>query len=374
MTGTTPESKTTGTHAPLHDVGVVLIGRNEGEDLRLCIQSVVGRVARVVYVDSGSSDGSVEFAQEQGVEVVDLDTSVPFTAARARHEGLERLLQHAPELRFVQFVDGDCEVDPGWLTKAYEALTGDDKLAVVCGRRRERFPEATVYNRHCDMEWDTPVGEAKACGGDALMLINAYQEAGSFNTKLICGEEPELCIRIRKAGYTVKRLDAEMTLHDAKMTKFSQFWQRSVRGGWAYAEGATMHGKPPERHCVRPYYNTWFYGVVLPVAMLALAWPTYGVSLALLITLYLRHVFKVRADRINRGDPPEHALRYAQLATIAKLPEALGQIKYWLTRLRGKQATLIEYKPAPGSSETGDGSPSVTPRNPGTPGTPTGDV
>ena len=84
-------------------------------------------------------------------------------------------------------------------------------------------------------------GKAKACGGDAMMRIEAYQKAGGFNTTLICGEEPELCIRIRQAGYTIDRRDAEMTLHDAKMTKFSQFWKRSVRGGWAYAEGSAMH-------------------------------------------------------------------------------------------------------------------------------------
>ncbi len=351
---------------PLLDVGVVLIGRNEGEALRLCIQSVVGRVVQVVYVDSGSTDGSVEYAKEQSVEVVDLDTSVPFTAARARHEGLERLLQLKPDLTFVKFVDGDCEVNVDWLTTAHEALTGDEKLAVVCGRRRERFPDATIYNRHCDMEWDTPVGEAKACGGDAMMRIEAYKKAGGFNTTLICGEEPELCIRIRQAGYTVKRLDAEMTLHDAKMTKFSQFWKRSVRGGWAYAEGYAMHGKPPECHCARQYLNTWCYGAVLPIVLILLALPTLGFSLLLMLLIYSRHAWKVRRDRLWRGDDTHHATRYGLLATAAKLPEAIGMLQYWLTRLRGKQATIIEYKPTPGSPAPGSSpgsSPESTPES-----------
>lgn len=341
---------------PLTDVGAVIIGRNEGAALHACIHSIAPRVAATVYVDSGSNDDSVPFAKEQGVHVVELDTTVPFTAARARDAGLSKLLELQPELTFVQFVDGDCEVNEHWLDTAHAALTNPESptLAVVCGRRRERFPDATTYNRHCDMEWDTPVGDAKACGGDAMMRIAAYQQAGGFNTTLICGEEPELCIRIRQAGFTVQRLDAEMTLHDAKMTRFSQFWKRSVRGGWAYAEGTAMHGNPPERHCVRQSRNTWFYGAILPIALLGLAWVTYGISLALLLVIYARHVVKVRKDRIQRGDNPKHATAYAKLATLAKLPEAIGQAQYWLTRLRGKQATIIEYKPSGQTAHTGD--------------------
>ncbi len=331
--------------APLQDIGVVVIGRNEGAALHACLYSITPHVAFVVYIDSGSTDGSVAFAKEQGVEVIDLDTSVPFTAARARDAGLQKLLELKPGLTFVQFVDGDCEVNEKWLGTAHDALSADDKLAVVCGRRRERFPDATIYNRHCDMEWDTPVGEAKACGGDAMMRIEAYKQAGGFNTSLICGEEPELCIRIRRAGWTVQRLDAEMTLHDAKMTKFSQFWKRCVRSGWAYAEGAAMHGKPPERHCVRQCMNTCLYGWILPFILLAIAWWTYGISLIVMLLIYARHIWSVRNDRMRHGDEPSHALMYARLATMAKLPEVIGVMQYWIKRLLGRQATIIEYKP-----------------------------
>jgi len=339
---------------PHRDIGAVVIGRNEGARLHACLYSIVPRVEQVVYVDSGSSDASVGFAKEQGVEVIELDTSIPFTAARARNAGLERLLELKPDLTFVQFVDGDCEVDEDWLDTAHDALNANEKLAVVCGRRRERFPGATPYNRHCDMEWDTPVGEAKACGGDAMMRIDAFRQAGGFNPSLICGEEPEFCIRLRQSGWTLQRLDAEMTLHDAAMTRFSQFWKRSVRGGWAYAQGVAMYGKPPERHCVRQYYNTWFYGAILPIIMPALAWPTYGISLAALVFIYARHIWKVRNDRIRHGDDKRHALTYAKLATIAKFPEAIGQAQYWLTRLRGKQATIIEYKPKGNTAHAGE--------------------
>src|SRR3990167_5804095 len=219
-------------------IGVVVIGRNEVERLERCLASLVGAAGKIVYVDSGSTDASVPMAQGLGVEVVALDMSRPFTAARARNEGFACLQRLQPDIHFVQFVDGDCEVVDDWLAKAQAFLCEHPAVAVVCGRRRERFPQRSIYNRMCDLEWDTPVGEAKACGGDALMRADAFAAVKGFRADLIAGEEPELCVRLRAIGWKVWRLGEEMTLHDAAMTHFSQWWQRTLRGGHAFAEGA----------------------------------------------------------------------------------------------------------------------------------------
>jgi glycosyltransferase involved in cell wall biosynthesis len=143
-------------------IGAVLIGRNEGARLLACLASVGAQAGRMVYVDSGSTDGSVTAAQAAGAVVVDLDLSQPFTAARARNEGLARLLEDGP-LDYVQFIDGDCELCDGWIGTAAAFLDAHPDIAVVHGRRRERFPEASLYNQLCDWEWDRPLGEAKAC-------------------------------------------------------------------------------------------------------------------------------------------------------------------------------------------------------------------
>ena len=176
-------------------LGVVVIGRNEGERLRRCLSAVCVRNVTVVYVDSNSTDGSSELARTQGAEVVELDLSQPFTAARARNAGFARLEQIDADVRFVQFVDGDCELVDGWLAQASGVLEERPEVAVVCGRRRERFPEQSIYNRLADLEWNTPVGEAKYCGGDAMMRVAAFRQVGGFNPDLIAGEEPELCVR-----------------------------------------------------------------------------------------------------------------------------------------------------------------------------------
>ena len=246
----------------MSSIGVVVIGRNEGNRLKECLLSVLGNVKTVVYVDSASSDGSVELARRLGVEVVELDLSIPFTAARARNAGFEYLLQIEPSVEFVQFVDGDCLVVEGWLQKATKVLNDKPEIVVVCGRRREEFPINSVYNRLCDIEWNTPVGEAKACGGDAMMRVLALKQVGGFNPTLIAGEEPELCVRLRQAGGKIMRIDAEMTLHDAQITHFKQWWKRSIRNGHAYAEGAWMHGKPPEKHWLKESRRIWVWGFV----------------------------------------------------------------------------------------------------------------
>jgi hypothetical protein len=328
-------------------LGVVAIGRNEGDRLRACLESVVGRGWPVVYVDSGSTDGSIELARGLGAEVVELDLSIPFTAARARNAGLDRLLAAAPGLQFVQFVDGDCEVDGAWPGRALASMGSRADVAVVCGRRRERYPEASVYNRLADLEWDTPVGEARACGGDALMRVAALREVGGYDPTLIAGEEPDLCVRLRLRGWKVLRIDAEMTRHDLAMTRFGQWWRRAVRGGHAYAEGAARHGAPPERHWVRETRSNWFWGLAVPVGALALAWPTRGASLMGWLAGYGMVAWRAARAGRARGWPAGDAQLYGLFCALAKAPMALGQLRYVVGRLRGRRQGLIEYKSSP---------------------------
>ncbi|MBF2086011.1 glycosyltransferase [Thermoleptolyngbya sp. C42_A2020_037] len=327
----------------MNSVGVVAIGRNEGDRLRQCLSSVVGLAAQVVYVDSGSTDGSVELARSLGAEVVALDLSIPFTAARARNAGFARLLELLPQVEFVQFVDGDCEVVAGWLEQAAQALRDHPDWAVVCGRRRERFPDATLYNRLCDIEWNTPVGEAKACGGDALMRVAAVQQVGGYNPTLIAGEEPELCVRLRQQGWKIFRLDAEMTLHDANMTRFAQWWKRTKRAGHAYAEGSWLHGTPPERHWVKETRSIWLWGLGIPLGAIALAPLIKGLSLLLLLG-YPVMTYRIYRYFKQQGYKASDALPYAISCVLGKFPGLAGVLQFHVNRLLGRRNALIEYK------------------------------
>jgi GT2 family glycosyltransferase len=324
----------------LSKIGVVAIGRNEGERLHNCLESVVGSAAHVVYVDSGSTDGSVEMAHAMGVDVAVLDIHVPFTAARARNEGFRRLRELDPELTYVQFVDGDCEVVSGWLEKAVAFLHAHREVAVVCGRRRERYPQRSIYNMLCDIEWDKPVGEARACGGDALMRIDALEAVHGYRSDLIAGEEPELCVRLRRAGWRIWCLGEEMVLHDAAITRFVQWWKRTLRGGYAFAQGADLHGAPPERHNVRESRSAWFWGLGLPLfAFMCTA--LIGPFGLVVFAVYPLQVVRLalRGDRSTREN-----WWHAVFLVIGKFPEMLGQLKFLGLRHLGRKSRLIEYK------------------------------
>lgn len=316
-------------------VGAVAIGRNEGERLIRSLHSLQGKIDHVVYVDSGSTDASVERAREMGIEVVELDLSVPFTAARARNAGFARLCQIAPDVDFVQFLDGDCELVEGWKEAALAQFAAEPDLAVVCGRRRERFPDATLWNRMIDAEWDSPIGEARACGGDALMRRSVLDQVGGYREDLIAGEEPEMCFRMREKGWRIRRIDAEMTLHDADMTRMGQWWQRCRRAGHTWAEGVAIHGRSPERYRMGELRRTLIWGALIPaVALLG----------ALLISpwaLLLLLAWPVQILRLKAGGLPWDR---ATFLTLGKLPEAQGVFGYWIGRLLQRERTLIEYK------------------------------
>ena len=321
-------------------LGVVVIGRNEGERLRQCLQSVIGRARQVVYVDSGSTDDSVAVAESIGAVVCMLDMRQPFTAARARNEGFHRLEALDPEAQFVQFVDGDCQVSPGWLDAAVAFLVARPEVAAVCGRRRERFPERSIYNMMCDQEWDTPVGPAKACGGDVAMRSSALREVGGYRDDLIAGEEPELCIRLRARGWSIWRLDAEMSVHDAAMTQFRQWWKRSMRTGFAYGQGAHLHGAAPEHHWVRESHSALLWGLFLPAGFLAMTlffgrWALLGFS------VYPLQVFRLHS-RTSRG--VRSPLAHSVFLVLGKFAEVAGLIKFVMHRLVGTSGRLIEYK------------------------------
>jgi GT2 family glycosyltransferase len=321
--------------------GVVAIGRNEGDRLRRCLLSVLPFAQAVVYVDSGSHDGSPDTARSLGARVTLLDPDVPFTAARARNQGWRQLLVDDADLEYIQFVDGDCEVVPGWLAEAQSFLDSHPDVAAVAGRRRERFRDASPYNLLCDLEWASGgTGPTKACGGDAMMRARALVQAGGFRDSLIAGEEPELCIRMRAAGWKIWRLDAEMTLHDAAMTRFGQWWKRSVRTGFAYAAGVHLHGAAPERHWVRESRSAWLWGLGLPVVLLLAS----VVATPWALTGFLAYPFQVLRLCLAAPGSLHERLTRSTFLTLGKFAEAAGQLKFLGQTASGSAGRLIEYK------------------------------
>lgn len=320
--------------------GVVIIGRNEGVRLQRCIESITVNLVKIVYVDSGSTDNSVSMACTFGIDVINLDMTQPFTAARARNEGFRNILKKMPNIEYIQFVDGDCEVNSDWINNAILFLNEHQDVAAVCGRLRERYPAQSIYNMLCDWEWDTPVGEAKACGGNAMYRANALEKIGGYREDMIAGEEPELCLRLRESGWKIWRIEVEMALHDAAMLHFSQWWKRTKRGGYSFAHGAFLHKNSPERHGVKQSRSSLIWGLYMPVFTVGLIiWlGSWG--------LFMLLIYPMQIIRLTLGG--KRTLREnwwrALFLVLGKFPEMLGQLSFLYKRYTGKKANLIEYK------------------------------
>jgi hypothetical protein len=321
-------------------VGIVVIGRNEGDRLVKCLDSILHQAATVVYVDSGSTDHSVAMARSKGVCVVELDMRTPFTAARARNAGCAQLLQLVPGLAYVQFIDGDCEMTLNWLRIGSSYLHEHTEIAALAGRLREKFPDASVYNRLCDLEWAAPAGIAKHCGGIAMMRVAAFNKVNGFDSGLICGEEPELCSRFRAQGWKIWRLADDMAHHDAAMTHFAQWWTRTTRAGFGFAQAAQMSRNEPERRGRRESRSAWLWGLCLPLSGLLLGtlWLPFGLMVlatypAQIIRLALRGESSARINWLRAG-----------FLVLGKFPEMLGQAKFLYQHMTGQQSYLIEHK------------------------------
>lgn len=321
------------------EIGVVVIGRNEGERLVRCLELLQSQTSTIVYVDSGSSDDSMAVARKFGAVVVALDAKIPFTAARARNEGFCTLKRVSPHIRLVQFVDGDCILVKSWLDAALSFIRENADVAVVCGRRRELYPNVSIYNRLADREWDTPVGEASACGGDALMRIDALKAVNGFRAELIAGEEPELCLRLRAMGWRIWRLDADMTWHDLAMTRFDQWWSRTVRSGYGMTEVWWLHRKSATSIWRRQTASAIIWGGLLPLAicLAALVYPLFIAAVLIYPLQIARIAFR---QRTAISEP----LAYGCLAVFGKFALFQGLLRYCWNRWRGRNLQLIEYK------------------------------
>ncbi len=329
---------------PRNDVAIVAIGRNEGDRLKSCLRTVMQAAKTVVYVDSGSTDGTPQFAAAVGCLVVELDPSQPFSAARARNEGYACVRANDPDVPFLQFLDGDCDLMNGWLDAGVAALQERSDVAIACGHVRELFPEATIYNKLADLQWQMAPGEIQSSGGRFLIRTEVFESAGGFRADVIAAEDDEFCIRVRGLGWKIVQLDTEMARHDMAMTRFSEYWRRSKRTGHAYAQVAALHAANGEAYFVRDIRRILTWALWLPLLSLCAAPITHGLSLLALLCLYaLQFVHNYLIGR-RRGWQPRESLISSYFNAIYKFPALLGLLGYHWRHWRGESFKIIEYR------------------------------
>ncbi len=327
---------------------MVVIGRNEGERLARCLASAISMrpwpgPMEMVYVDSGSSDGSPEAATAAGVRVIRLNSNHP-TAALGRNAGWRA----AGNADFILFLDGDTLLDPDFPGAALAAMQANPDVAAVWGHRREINPAQSIYTRVFDLDWIYPPGNSAFCGGDVLMRRDVLESAGGYDEELIAGEEPELCRRMCAGGWRILHIDHAMTGHDLGMTSFRQYWMRSKRTGYALAKVSARF-----RHTQEPLWREesrnnlvrGFFWLLSPLASLPIAaalrstWPI-GLWLAGLALAAARSAWRARWKTRSLWT----LALYGVHSHLQQIPILLGQLRYWLDRYRGLRRGLIEYR------------------------------
>jgi GT2 family glycosyltransferase len=327
-------------------LGIVVIGRNEGERLRQSLLSLPSGVP-ALYVDSGSSDGSVDLAESLGIAAITLSPNLPFTAARGRNSGFAEITKCHPEIEAVQMLDGDCELHKHWLEAAALTLEASPKLGIVFGRLHERNPEANIYLKMCQAEWNVPIGPAKACGGIALIRAEALRAVGGYADDLVAGEEPEMCLRLRNLGWEIEAMAHNMANHDAAIDRFGQWWQRAKRGGLATAAQVERHRSHSDPSWIGMLRRALLWGLALPLlfAFLLLAQqPISTFAAFIVLALYPAQWLRLTLRSWRGGASAHFAAQNAFFLVLGKFAEAQGIMTLLLIRLRKKRESLIEYK------------------------------
>lgn len=329
-------------------IAAVIIGRNEGERLRVCLTSVLAmhyprELITVIYVDSASTDLSVALAQSLGVKTVVLDG--PTTAARGRNAGWTQT-----EAPFILFLDGDTVLHPEFVAKAIPHFA-EPAIAGVYGNRRETRTADSVYNAIFDLDWNAATGDSLFFGGDAIVRREALASVNGYNPLLIAGEEPDLCRRMRGLGNRILHIDEPMTLHDLDMHHFSQYWRRSIRTGYAYAEISAIYantsdplwGRDSRSNLIRGVFWTTspLLAIVLSIALHTIG--PIGLFVLAAVALIARTVTK-SSRRIRK---PYLLLAYSLHSHLQQVPIFFGQLRYRIRRMRGQSSAIIEYKTAP---------------------------
>jgi cellulose synthase/poly-beta-1,6-N-acetylglucosamine synthase-like glycosyltransferase len=296
-----------------------------------------------------------------GAQVISLSGG-QMTAARGRNTGW----REAGQPEYILFLDGDTILDAGFLGHAKAALDANRDVAAVFGQRREMDPGQSIYTRVLDLDWMIPEGETTFFGGDVLIRHDALAAAGGFEDALIAGEEPELCRRLRALGWRILRIDVPMTQHDLAIYRFSQYWRRLMRAGYAFAQVSSRFqstGDPfwsAEARRNRQRGIFWGGGLVLALlASLVLVmrpgipvtrwmadsrWLVAALPLAAYVTfLALMAGRSAWRFRWKSSSLPTLVL-YGLHSHLQQVPVALGQLAWWRDRRAARSRGLWEYK------------------------------
>ncbi len=208
------KSKTSKVKKPL--VAIVIVNWNGGQTIINCIKSLAMTDYpnyKVILVDNGSSDGSLEkiIKINPEMEVIKLDKNYGYTIATnvGWRFGLKKL-----KADYICAMDSDIvTVQRNWLSLEINELEKSNERGIGCGKLT--FPDGRVqllyFEREHSQYLEKDVGqydfvrETKAVGGACIIIKKeVIQKIGYYDEHFFYGpNDIDYCFRANKAGFKV---------------------------------------------------------------------------------------------------------------------------------------------------------------------------
>lgn len=190
------------------NISVVIPVCNARETVGKCLTSLKAQDRddfEVIIVDDGSTDGTAEVCESYpDVRVFRLNQGGP---SRARNRGVAM-----SRGALVAFTDGDCVVEPNWLTELEKGFTSPE-VAGVGGDQKSPADETETGRLIQDflktigfmtdyIKTDETMKETyhnPSC--NSMHRKSVLVEVGGFDERLWPGEDVDMDVRIRRRGY-----------------------------------------------------------------------------------------------------------------------------------------------------------------------------
>lgn len=265
------------------DLSVIVIARNEEKTIGACLDSVktaadkavaegVVRDYEIIFVDSASTDKTLDVACARNIICVALPADWPLSPAAGLYNGSLVALGN-----YLAVVDGDCTLHEDWYVNAVPYLRADINIAGVYGwwveqSVNDRGGLSSSIQQSLDDGRVSVVTEAEFIG-NSLYRKKAVDDVGGFNPYLKGAEDKDLSYRLRLAGYKLLIIPAQIGWHDWSLSYLEYF--RSIRG-WSLGDGhayafARNSGFRDLAHLFKAGYSSALFFRVLKQTLLIIA-------------------------------------------------------------------------------------------------------
>jgi glycosyltransferase involved in cell wall biosynthesis len=223
-------------------IGFIIIGKNEGTKLVRCITSIIRTIDEdnigeyeIIYVDSNSSDSSIELVKEIEGNIKIYELTGKANPAIGRNVGAaESKADH------YCFMDGDMELVNDFLPNVIDE-SGDLKYPFVSGQFENVYYDLNDQRIGSELYMKNVLTGDRyqsTTGGLFIIEKGLWEKVGGMDTRFITGEDLDLGLRLARKGHLLLRKKELFAIHHTRHYKSkTRMWKDLFAGKTLYARG-----------------------------------------------------------------------------------------------------------------------------------------